>query len=102
MTELIGKRRMTKKRNIIIDMDYPPAILASADRKSREARIKDILARGKVVCFSNRTGGKKFVTKWNPDKENDLTAAKVISCVSPYVCWDAVFYTISEVDEIPE
>ena len=67
-----------------------------------DERIKDILARGKVVVFTNklRTGIVKYVTKWNADSDGDLTAAYSTGA-NNYVCPYALEYEISETDVIP-
>jgi hypothetical protein len=65
-----------------------------------ENKIKDILARGKIVCFTNKINGiVKYVNEWNLDEWGDLTAFKSTG-KSMFVCPFAVEYDITEVENI--
>lgn len=76
-----------------------PAIYQSRDLKSRQQLIEDILSRGKIVRFTNRvTGVTKDVKEWNADAYGDLTAFRHTG-QTPYLCWSADQYEISELDE---
>ena len=70
--------------------------IAHRDTAPIDARIKGILARGKVVCFTNRfTGTVKHVDRWNPDDMGDLTACYSTGGTK-FVCPYAVEYDITE------
>jgi len=61
-----------------------------------EAKIKDILKRGKVVCFTNIINGiVKYVDTWNMDETGDLTAF-YSSGATKFVCPFSVEYEITE------
>jgi hypothetical protein len=76
-----------------------PASKLSPNLKIREATIKYILAKGKVVRFTNTINGvTKDVNTWNADDDGDLTAFRHTGN-APYVCWSASQYTISEIDK---
>lgn len=65
--------------------------------KDIEEKIKSILERGNIVCFTNKiTGVIKHVTEWNIDKDGDLTASYSTGN-SKYVCPFALEYEISEI-----
>jgi hypothetical protein len=71
----------------------------SVNLESKRQTIEDILARGKVVRFSNSINGiTKDVKEWNADEDGDLTAFRYTGR-SRYVCWQAAQYTVSELDE---
>lgn len=66
---------------------------------SKEQMIKDILSRGNIVRFTNRiTGITKDINSWNADVDGDLIAFRHTG-LSPYICWQAAQYVVSELDE---
>lgn len=76
----------------------PPQDLET-DMDSKEKMIKDILYRRKIVRFTNTSNGiTKDVNEWNANSYGDLTAFRHTG-VSPYICWAASQYSISELDE---
>jgi hypothetical protein len=78
---------------------FVPEWQLSPDLKNRRQLIEDILARGKIVRFTNSiTHVTKDVKEWNADDDDDLTAFRHTGS-TPYICWDADQYTISELDE---
>jgi hypothetical protein len=84
---------MTKNTRIVFGDDL------ACDPQSRMQRIQDILKKGKVVRFTNNINGiTKDVKEWNSDIEGDLTAFRHTGS-SPYICWRAEQYSISEIDE---
>lgn len=69
------------------------------DMDSKEKMIKDILSRGKIVRFTNTINGiTKDVNEWNADSDGDLIAFRHTG-LTPYICWKASQYSISEIDE---
>jgi len=84
---------MTKNTRIVFGDDL------ATDQKNRLRYIKDTLDKGKVVRFTNNINGiTKDVNIWNSDIEGDLTAFRHTGR-SPYVCWRAEQYDVSELDE---
>ena len=76
----------------------PPQDLET-DMDSKEKMIKDILSRGKIVRFTNAINGiTKDVNEWNADSDGDLIAFRHTG-LTPYICWAASQYSISELDE---
>lgn len=73
--------------------------LSHVNTEPIDQKIKDILARGKTVCFTNvKTGVIKHVTEWNLDQDGDLTASYSTGATK-YVCPYAVEYEISELEK---
>lgn len=67
------------------------------DTTKLEARLKDILARGKAIKFTNRHNGVvKVVTEWNIDKDGDLLA-ETSTGTTKYVCPYSPQYEITEI-----
>lgn len=66
------------------------------DMNERIDKIKAILTRGNVVCFTGGNGIKKYVTEWNEDSDGDLTA-DYSTGQSKFVCPVALAYVISEI-----
>ena len=76
-----------------------PVILASPNTEIIDKKIKDILARGNIVCFTNKiTGTVKHVTEWNQDAEGDLIASYSTGS-NNFVCTYAIEYEISEIEK---
>jgi hypothetical protein len=69
------------------------------DPTGLEAKIKRILATGKIVRFRNKINGiTKDINEWNPDKMRDLKAFRHTGSV-PWVCWDSPQYEIEEIEK---
>lgn len=69
--------------------------------KRREAQIKEILGRGKIVRFTMQgTDLTKDVNEWNADSDEhgDLKAFRFSGAFTPYICWCQEAYLISELD----
>lgn len=68
------------------------------DQESRIKQIQDILNRGNYVKFVRGDNAYKVVTKWNPDKDGDLTSEYVSpEMTSKFVCPLSNIYSIEEV-----
>ena len=80
---------------------YAPAVNPSLNGEI-DNKIKEILARGKVVVFTNRLSQvRKYLTKWNPDAEGDLLADYSTGSTC-FVCPYCNQYDITECDIVPE
>jgi len=74
-------------------------VCSHKNTKEIDTKIKDILNRGNIVCFTNKlTGTVKHVTEWNMDEDGDLTAS-YSSGNSLYVCPYAIEYEITEIEK---
>lgn len=72
-------------------------IPATTDTKPIDDKIKGILSRGNIACFTNWiTGVVKHVTKWNPAELGDLTASYSTGSTK-YVCPYSFQYDITEI-----
>jgi hypothetical protein len=79
--------------------DRTGMILVPKNTDARRARIQEIIARGNVVVF--RAGNiVKKVDHFNEDEHGDLRAFEVTG-ISPYVCWRAEEYEITEEPKNP-
>lgn len=83
-------------------MDTKTVNILLLDDPNRRQKILDILERGKVVRFHYpRPSGESFykdVNVFEPDAEGDLRCFRQSGGVSDYVCWDAPWLRIEEVE----
>jgi hypothetical protein len=77
--------------------------LPKDELEKRRMYVYAALARGHVVEFTNSvTGCRKYIDRWDEDSDGDLTACRVDGGRSPFLAWDAVEYTIEELEQLPE
>ena len=78
-------------------METIPVFYNYKEKQRLEKKIKAILKRGNIVCFTHKINGiVKHLNEWNIDDMGDLKAFYSTGH-SPYIAWDVGQYDITEI-----